>query len=419
MASTASDFASQRPAPRVLSVDVLRGLTMFTMVFVNDIAGARGLPYWLGHYPPGKNGMTFVDVVFPAFLFIVGMSIPLAIEGRRAKGDGWARIYVHVLLRTLALLAIGVLMVESPDDERMGWREGLWKTLMYAGVIGAFHAVSLTRPAARYVSLGIRAVSAALLLYLAFAFRDSDGGHIRPQWWGILGLIGWAYFWAATAYLLLRTAGQASLTAAAGVFMCVYFADQNGAFEFLRSLRFHAFGTALWPDNWVGIADQWGSLPAVTMAGIALGRTLSPSETDPTTSSPAGRVRFAMVFATLMALAGLLLYPVFGIDKNSGTPTWCLFSAAITAVVWVVLYVVIDVAGWRAWAVPLGWAGASALLIYILADLWYATLELSKARWFSQLGARYPDAIWRGLLAAAALTLTGGVLGRLGFRLRV
>src|SRR5437870_5791162 len=82
--------------PRVLSVDVLRGIVMFTMVFVNDTYGARGTPWWLKHWSDlgrefGPNGMTFVDVVFPAFLFIVGISIPLAIENRRSKGDSWLK----------------------------------------------------------------------------------------------------------------------------------------------------------------------------------------------------------------------------------------------------------------------------------------------------------------------------------------
>src|SRR2546423_15699493 len=80
------------PSPRVWSVDVLRGLVMFTMVFVNDVAGVDAAPWWMKHYEEsgrGKNGMTFVDVVFPAFLFIVGLSIPLAVEARRAQGDSW------------------------------------------------------------------------------------------------------------------------------------------------------------------------------------------------------------------------------------------------------------------------------------------------------------------------------------------
>lgn len=59
---------------------------MFTMVFVNDAYGASGMPSWLKHFKEDGNGMTFVDVVFPAFLFIVGLSIPVALENRRAQG---------------------------------------------------------------------------------------------------------------------------------------------------------------------------------------------------------------------------------------------------------------------------------------------------------------------------------------------
>src|SRR6478672_8354527 len=99
------------PPPRILSVDVLRGLVMFTMVFVNNVAGVRGVPWWMKHFPESGNGMTFVDVVFPAFLFIVGLAIPLAIENRRRRGESWLSIYGHVLLRTASLLALGVLMV--------------------------------------------------------------------------------------------------------------------------------------------------------------------------------------------------------------------------------------------------------------------------------------------------------------------
>ena len=72
---------------RVLSIDVFRGIIIFTMVFVNELAGIADVPQWMKHLPANVDGMTFVDLVFPAFLFIVGMSIPFAIQARTNKGD--------------------------------------------------------------------------------------------------------------------------------------------------------------------------------------------------------------------------------------------------------------------------------------------------------------------------------------------
>ena len=63
---------SERATPRVLSIDVLRGLDVLLMLFVNEVAGVRGAPAFLLHTPHDADGMTITDVVFPAFLFIVG-----------------------------------------------------------------------------------------------------------------------------------------------------------------------------------------------------------------------------------------------------------------------------------------------------------------------------------------------------------
>ena len=82
-------------AGRVLSLDIFRGLTMLVMIFVNDLSGVRGLPWWTYHMPSGVNGMTYVDVVFPAFLFILGMAIPLAVRKRLAMGDSMPRLGPH------------------------------------------------------------------------------------------------------------------------------------------------------------------------------------------------------------------------------------------------------------------------------------------------------------------------------------
>src|ERR1041385_2357427 len=105
------------PATRIISIDALRGFVMFMMIFVNDLAGAgRVVPDWMVHFSDrhkGGSGMTFVDLVFPAFLFIVGMSIPITLSGRLAKGEPAWKILLLVVVRTVSLLALGILMVNE------------------------------------------------------------------------------------------------------------------------------------------------------------------------------------------------------------------------------------------------------------------------------------------------------------------
>jgi len=113
---------------RIMSIDALRGFVMFTMIFVNDLAGADGdiVPNWMKHAsdirPRISSGMTFVDLVFPGFLFIVGLSIPFALGGRLARGERWYRILPHVLARTASLLLLGILMMNGqPDATKIPW----------------------------------------------------------------------------------------------------------------------------------------------------------------------------------------------------------------------------------------------------------------------------------------------------------
>src|SRR4051812_15119534 len=107
----------RKASARVTSIDALRGLVMFTMIFVNDLDG-RAAPWWMRHFDEagrGNNGMTLVDLVFPAFLFIVGMSIPIAMTSRLKKGEPWWKTLGHVLLRAGSLMLIGILMVNSEN----------------------------------------------------------------------------------------------------------------------------------------------------------------------------------------------------------------------------------------------------------------------------------------------------------------
>src|SRR5919112_1637280 len=80
---------------RVASIDILRALTMVLMIFVNDLGSLKGIPLWLEHVAPGVDGIGLADIVFPAFLFIVGLSLPYAIDNRRKKGDTEGQLVWH------------------------------------------------------------------------------------------------------------------------------------------------------------------------------------------------------------------------------------------------------------------------------------------------------------------------------------
>src|SRR5450759_1698664 len=218
---TPPDAPAPLASPRIASIDALRGLVMFMMIFVNDIAGVSTqiVPAWMRHFH-GKSGMTFVDLVFPAFLFIVGMAIPFALGSRLKQGEPVWKTIRHIAIRTLSLLFIGILMVhETPDSEKMGWSGPLWTTLMYLAAILAFCTISMPRqsdPSAdrkkvfRIISAALRALGLMSLVYLAFAFRGGDGHrivslapfYINTSWYGILGLIGWAYLVGSLVYLV-------------------------------------------------------------------------------------------------------------------------------------------------------------------------------------------------------------------------
>jgi hypothetical protein len=117
-------------ASRITPIDALRGWVMFSMIFVNDLAGAgKIVPDWMVHFSDrhkGGSGMTFVDLVFPAFLFIVGMSIPFALGSRMQKGEPPWKIFSGSATRKplterkrLNTHAIGILT-------RIGQHDAAW-----------------------------------------------------------------------------------------------------------------------------------------------------------------------------------------------------------------------------------------------------------------------------------------------------
>ena len=119
-------------------MDALRGLTILLMIFVNDLG--PGAPSWLHHiHPSNADGMTVADIVFPAFLFIVGVSIPLALERWQQSGTGRWALVRHILIRTLGLLFMGLVQLNGERDRTLGG--SVWELLAFSSLILAWSVV--------------------------------------------------------------------------------------------------------------------------------------------------------------------------------------------------------------------------------------------------------------------------------------
>ncbi len=138
------------PSPtRFLFIDIFRALTMLLMIFVNDFWSLTGIPTWLGHADVNQDFLGFSDIIFPCFLFIVGMAIPYAIRNRIAKGENHLQILKHILLRSLALLVMGFFTVNISglNVQASGVSREVFQVLMVAAffLIWNWYPESTTR----------------------------------------------------------------------------------------------------------------------------------------------------------------------------------------------------------------------------------------------------------------------------------
>jgi heparan-alpha-glucosaminide N-acetyltransferase len=361
-------------APRLLSVDLVRGFDVLLMLFVNEMAGVIGTPAFLRHVPANADGMTITDVVFPAFLFITGMAIPLAIGGRLRRGHSRASVWQHVLTRSLALVVVGVFMVNAEHGAAPGLLSPhAWNVLMTLAVL----LVGQT-PAERRASVLPRAVVVAAgiasLVALAFLYRSTEVTgmvQLRPQWWGILGLIGWAYLTASTVYLVAGNR-PGVLLAAAALLYGLYFVDALSIVPGLAEVR-----------PYFSVGSTLGSHGALVLSGTVLSAWLVRYR-----ERSVAMVAFlwrAAAYAAALGAVGVVLHQfrdvhqAFWINKPMATPAWCLISSAWTVAAWTLLFLVADVRGWRRWPAVMTIAGENALLTYLLAPLALSLLALSAA----------------------------------------
>ena len=394
---------SEPTSMRVASIDILRALTMILMIFVNDLWSLKEIPEWLGHVASGVDGIGLADIVFPAFLFIVGLSLPYAIDNRIAKGDTQQQLVKHVLVRSIALLVMGVFLVngESINADATGMARYVWNTVCCVSFILIWN--SYPKSMNQNLMYALKGVGIVVLVTFAFIYRGGEDGDIErfaPHWWGILGLIGWAYL----ASGLITIFAKKNFYAISGAW--IFFA--------VLSMLSHA---KMIPQIFLFIPNAiiGGTLTGLTLGGVLTSMIFQyyNQRRDHKTIT----IVF-ITFAVVLIVLSIVTRPYWGLAKLGATPAWLFLCSAFTIVGFIIIYWVADVWGKANWFSFVKPAGTDTLLCYLIPYFAYATTRV--------LGIHLPEIMLIGgiglvkslLFALLCVVLTGG-LNRLGVKLKL
>ena len=378
---------------------------MFLMIFVNDLVLDKGVPAWLEHAGEYEDRLGLADTVFPAFLFIVGLSIPFALRGRIAKKYSLGSTLLHIFRRSFALLVMGIFQVNYEEYNGTGALLSKYGWLLCITI--GFFLVWLDYPAG-FPAIKKRFLQGSgilLLVVMALLYKGGtpdDPEWMGTHWYGILGLIGWSYLLCAVACLF--AGGRLPILSAVAIFFIgLAIADRAGWLNSLAPVR-----------RYVWIVSS-GALPAMTMAGVVTAVFYRRRVVQ-------GKALQSLLILTLLALvllaAGFALRPMGGISKIRATPSWVLICTAISIGCFVGLAFLVDRKGRERWFHLLRPAGTSTLTSYLLTYLHFALLQL--------LGFRLPEVLRTGgagviksLVFAFLIVLLTGWLEKRRMRLAI
>ena len=361
----------RRAGERLVSLDALRGFDMFwiiggktMLVALAAVTSATWLDWVVERMQhPEWDGFEPWDLIFPLFLFIAGVSTPFSIGHRRARGDSESKIYGHIILRAVLLVALGIIYNGLPAD----WtsREG-WANHRYPSVLGR---------------IGLAYMFAALI-----AMNAKSWG----RWMWLLGvLIG---YWAALRFIPVPGFGAGDLS------------PGHTLTDYLDRL--------LIPGQlYQGDRDPEGLLATIPAIGTALlgvitGQMLMRRDWN------------GWRKAGVMVLGGLACVGLgwawdldtvvrFPINKNLWSSSFVLYCAGWSLLLLALFYLLIDVLKFR-WGVTFFTViGANSILIYMaprFVDFDY-TADSILAGWASLAPAYGPLLLAVGVFAIKWLLL--------------
>ena len=303
-------------SPRLLSLDVFRGITIASMILVNDPGD------WAHIYPPLEhskwNGCTPTDLVFPFFLFIVGVSIVYAMEAKKAIFANHSKIILLSLRRALLILAIGwgTHLLFHPD----------LANLRFPGVLPRIAVVYFV----------------CALLYLKTSQKTRD-------WLFAILLIG---YYIAMNFIPVPGVGYANLEPSTNLGAWI---DRT------------VLGTNhLWSDSKTWDPEGLlGTFPAIAtgLFGIRVGSWLKSKDRDDSV-----KISWMFTYGVLALLGGLIWNLFFPINKALWSSSFVLYAGGIATLGLTLAYWLIDVQGYRRFTYFFLPFGANAITAYIMAD---------------------------------------------------
>ena len=343
---TASPVPTYEPPPttrppreRLLALDVFRGMTIAGMLLVNDPGT------WSAIYPPLEHaawhGWTPTDLIFPFFLFIVGITTHLSIEARRARGDDDGMLMRQIVRRGLIIFLAGLLLNGFPF-------------FTWAAVPGNPDPSFVDRVVDRLYNWRIMGVlqriGIAYMLAELLSFRTT-----LKQQVAIIASLLFGYWFAMT---LLPVPPDGFL----GVDVLDKPAATLAAYFDRALLDWGRYGNHLWINSRTWDPEgPFSTIPAIgtAMLGILCGRWIGSSR-------PLSE-RLAGMFAagSIAMMAGLMWHWSFPINKSLWTSSYVLFTAGMAAVTLATCMWIIDEHRVTGWTKPFVIYGMNPIIAFV------------------------------------------------------
>jgi len=311
---------------------------------------------------------------------------------------------MHVLARTIALLVMGVFLVngETINAAAMGMPKYLWYPLCCLSFILIWNVFPKSSNKT-WVFIS-KAIGIIILITLAIFYRGGEDGTARfaPQWWGILGLIGWAYL--ASGLITVFSKNNFFIILAGWIFFATLSMVSKAG---------------LIPNNTI-ISNIPGAILGGTLTGLTMGGVLTSLifQYYRKKKNNMGMTLFFLAFSAVLIALSVITRPYWKLAKLGATPAWLFLCSAFTILAFLAIYWLADVKKKANWFTIVKPAGTDTLLCYLIPYFMYAIVNAT--------GAFLPAALLTGgvgllksLVFALLCVIITGLLNKAGVKLKL